>query len=100
LHDIPKVPEGFNKRKQSDRYDLGTGATLIKNATIWTGNQNGIEIVRGDILLDKGIVKAIGEIPPSALSQITSLTTVLANGAWVTPALGKTGTVCFEPFPV
>jgi hypothetical protein len=50
---------------------------------------NGTEIVYGDLLLDRGLVRGIGEIPQSYISQATNLTVVDADGAWVTPGLGK-----------
>ena len=89
LKDVPRVPNNFHKRDESDRYEAGTRATLIKNATIWTGMANGTEIVYGDILLDKGLVKHIGDIPQSLLAHAFNLTVVHANGAWVTPGLGE-----------
>jgi hypothetical protein len=49
----------------------------------------GTEIVYGDLLLDRGLVRGIGEIPKSYILQATNLTVVDANGAWVTPGLGK-----------
>ena len=63
---------------------------------IWTGARNGTEIVYGDVLLDKGLVVAVGYIPPSLLdsvvSQSSSSTTDFLRvedlgGAWVTPGL-------------
>lgn len=54
---------------------------------IFTGEQNGTVIVKGDLLLDKGIVKAIGRIPGWMLDQVENLTTVNANNAWITPGL-------------
>jgi imidazolonepropionase-like amidohydrolase len=62
---------------------------------IWTGARNGTEIVYGDVLLDKGLVVAVGYIPPSLLDRVTSSsqsgTTELRvedlGGAWVTPGL-------------
>jgi hypothetical protein len=77
-------PLNFADRSVSDRFEEGTPATLIKNATIWTGQKNGTEIIYGDLLLDKGIVKAIGQVPRSPLHDVR---TVDAGGAWVTPGL-------------
>lgn len=56
---------------------------------IFTGGDNGTETIHGDILLDKGIVKAIGKIPGWMLDKITNLDIVNAEGAWITPGLGK-----------
>lgn len=77
-------PLNFAGRSVSDRFEEGTPATLIRNATIWTGQKNGTEIIYGDLLLDKGIVKAIGQVPRTPLHDVR---TVDADGAWVTPGL-------------
>jgi hypothetical protein len=75
-------------RDKSDRFEPGTNATLIRNANIFTGEKNGTVFYRGDILLDKGIIRAIGDIPGRVIENTPNLTTVEANGAWVTPGLG------------
>ncbi|KAI0268341.1 composite domain of metallo-dependent hydrolase [Gloeopeniophorella convolvens] len=80
----PGPPSNFLERGTSDRFEEGTPATVIKNATIWTGDKNGTEIVYGDILLDKGIVKAVGHVPRTLMRDTI---TVDAGGAWVTPGL-------------
>lgn len=85
----PSPSPAFYSRDISDRYEPGTNATWIKNGMIFTGEQNGTVIVKGDLLLDKGIVKAIGRIPGWMLDQVENLTTVNANNAWITPGLGK-----------
>ena len=59
---------------------------------IWTGARNGTEIVYGDVLLDKGLIVAVGYIPPSLLdgvsqSSTTDLRVEDLGGAWVTPGL-------------
>ncbi|KAH9045482.1 hypothetical protein EDB85DRAFT_35113 [Lactarius pseudohatsudake] len=77
-------PLNFVDRSVSDRFEEGTPATLIRNATIWTGQKNGTEIIYGDLLLDKGIVKAIGQVPRTPLRDVRILD---AGGAWVTPGL-------------
>ena len=62
-----KIPAGppadFYSRKVSDRFQPGTKATLIRNATVWTGEGNGTVVVSGDILLDGGVIKAVDHIP-------------------------------------
>lgn len=84
----PGPPANFLGRDKSDRYEPGTNATLIRNASIFTGENNGTVVLRGDILLDKGIIRAIGDIPGRVIENTPNLTTVEANGAWVTPGLG------------
>jgi cytosine/adenosine deaminase-related metal-dependent hydrolase len=89
LKALPGPPPAFNSRDISDRYEPGTNATWIKNGVIFTGEKNGTVIIKGDLLLDKGIVRAIGRIPGWMLDQVDNLTTVNAHGAWITPGLGK-----------
>ena len=86
----PGPPSNYLGRDKSDRFELGTNATLIRNAWIWTGQENGTVSYRGDILLDQGIVKAIGDIPARTIEDTKNLTTVDADGKWVTPGLGTT----------
>jgi len=85
LNITPGPPNNFHSRSESDRFVPGTRPTLIKNATIWTGRVYGHEIVLGDILLDKGIIKGVGEIKPSVIQSYKKLFVIEANGAWVTP---------------
>ncbi|GLB34476.1 putative carbohydrate esterase family 9 protein [Lyophyllum shimeji] len=75
----------------SDRYVEGTAPVLIKNARIWTGANNGTEAVYGDILLDKGLVMALGHIPRETLIKVKAANAVIetfdVQGKWVTPGL-------------
>ena len=89
LNAVPGSPVNFDAREVSDRFENGTKPTLIRDATIWTGRENGTEIIFGDVLLDKGIVKGIGNIPPHYLQTISDLQIVDAQRAWVTPGLGQ-----------
>jgi len=89
LKTLPGPPLAFHSRDISDRYEPGTNATWIKHGVIFTGEKNGTVIIKGDLLLDKGIVKAIGRIPGWMLDRVENLTTVDAHGAWITPGLGK-----------
>jgi hypothetical protein len=43
----PGPPPEFYTRRVSDRFEEGTPATLITNATIFTGSLNGTEVVYG-----------------------------------------------------
>ena len=85
LHTKPAPPSDFNLRTESDRFASKTKATLIKNASLWTGRVNGLEVVEGDLLLDKGIIKGIGKLDSDVLAAYTDLVTFDAQGAWVTP---------------
>lgn len=74
----------------SDRYVPRTSPTLLRNARIWTGARNGTEIVFGDILLDKGLVIAIGRIPREHLVEAKTndnLKILDVGGKWITPGL-------------
>ncbi|KAL0956530.1 hypothetical protein HGRIS_002671 [Hohenbuehelia grisea] len=83
----PAPPPDFNKRTTSDRYEAGTPPVLIKNATVWTGRVSGLEIIKGDVLLDKGLIKAIGTVKERDLADLDGLVTVDAQGSWVTPGI-------------
>ncbi|KJA29867.1 hypothetical protein HYPSUDRAFT_126636 [Hypholoma sublateritium FD-334 SS-4] len=83
----PIPPHAFHLREKSDRYESSTNATLIRNGVIFTGKDNGTDIVRGDILLDKGVIRGLGKISRRVLDSIENLATVDAKGGWVTPGL-------------
>lgn len=85
---IPGPPPSFNKRSYSDRALPRTKPTLIKNGTIWTGAINGLEILKGDILLDKGLIKAVGRDTISSLKDLDDYEDLDAKGSWVTPGYG------------
>ncbi|KAF8525610.1 hypothetical protein BU17DRAFT_41726 [Hysterangium stoloniferum] len=89
------VPRGFaaHLRAESDRFVPGTKPTLLRNAKIWTGGLNGTEgtclVIYGDLLLDKGLIKAIGYIPTRLLKSFDKQQLHIQDlqGAWVTPGL-------------
>lgn len=79
-------------RTENDRFVPGTPSVLLRNASIWTGARNGTEIVYGDVLLNRGIVAAVGYIPPSLLESIaqvqgSEMIVQDVGGAWITPGL-------------
>ena len=85
-------PLDFQDRTESDRFVHGTKATLFHNARIWTGENNGTEIVHGDVFFDKGIIQGVGNLNLSALRPHINgmiargeLNVVDVHGAWVTP---------------
>jgi hypothetical protein len=87
-------PQSFSTaaRMENDRFVPGTPPVLLKDASIWTGAGNGTEIVHGDVLLDRGLVVAVGHIPPSLLDSVrqssrTEIRVEDLGGAWVTPGL-------------
>lgn len=85
---IPGPPASFLSRDESERYEKGTNATLIRNAVIFTGEDDGKEVIQGDILLDKGIIRGLGRISPRIIDAIENLQELDAKGAWITPGLG------------
>ena len=85
-------PANFHDRSQSDRFVAGTKPTLLHNARIWTGENNGTEILRGDVFIDKGIIQGVGNIDFHAFGLDVDdmiargqLNVVDLHGAWVTP---------------
>jgi hypothetical protein len=91
LHAKPGPPHHFHRRQVSDRFEPGTPPTIIRNATLWTGARNGTEVVFGDLLLDGGIIKAVGYLPNRVIEKLGYdsgfFNVIDANGAWVTPGL-------------
>ncbi|KAJ7678489.1 hypothetical protein B0H17DRAFT_1206732 [Mycena rosella] len=85
----PGPPDDFHERTESDRFVPGTSPHLIQNAKMWTGSNNGTEIFRGDILIDKGLIKGVGHFESAALLKThgSELVVVDAKGAWVTPGI-------------
>lgn len=82
----PGIPHGFYHRTQSDRFAPSTPPTLIKNATIWTGGNSGRQVIVGNLLFDKGLVKAVGHIHQHVLDAYgNDIVVVDARGAWVSP---------------
>lgn len=59
--------------------------TPLQNASIWTGRVDGLEVLKGDILLDGGLIKSVGHVEQYVLDTYEDLVTVDAAGAWVSP---------------
>ncbi|KAJ7089249.1 carbohydrate esterase family 9 protein [Mycena belliarum] len=87
LQMAPGPPDSFNARTQSDRFVEGTKPTLIRNASIWTGLDSGNEVVYGNILIDKGIIKKVGSIDASLLDVYRDIIVLDAAGSWVSPGI-------------
>lgn len=87
----PPSPKPFtSKRKTSDRYVPGTGAVWLKNATLWTGENDGQEIRKGDgVYLENGVIRHIGSEKDirSALSLESDAEEIDLHGAWLTPGI-------------
>ncbi|GAA5841787.1 hypothetical protein JCM11251_004064 [Rhodosporidiobolus azoricus] len=88
LHVLPGVPQSFWDRNASDRFASGTPPTLIRNATVWTGNNDGKEVLYNhDILLDRGLIVQLRNnihIEPDLIGYVKI---VNAHGAWLTPGI-------------
>lgn len=76
----PGPPADFAARTRSDRFQQGTKPVLIRNATLWTGRVQGLEVVRGDLFLDQGLIKAVGHVGPEVLNTYRDVVTVDAHG--------------------
>ncbi|TFK75384.1 carbohydrate esterase family 9 protein [Pluteus cervinus] len=85
LFEPPNPSQDFLRRSRSDRYVPGTDTVLLKDAKIWTGERNGTQVIRGDIILDKGIITDVGDVDLSAYSD--DMIVIDVKGAWVTPGL-------------
>lgn len=82
----------FASRRESNRFEAGTPPTFIRNVRIWTGENDGNEVIDGDVLVDKGIIRSVGRIPMSVLDDVQagwngSVNSIDAGGAWLTPGL-------------
>ncbi|KAH9176442.1 carbohydrate esterase family 9 protein [Lactarius sanguifluus] len=84
-------PANFHDRSESDRFVADTKPTLLHNARIWTGENNGTEILHGDVFIDKGIIQGVGNIDLRAFGLdadgFAELNVVDVHGAWVTPGI-------------
>ncbi|KAJ6491350.1 hypothetical protein C8R47DRAFT_1045160 [Mycena vitilis] len=87
LHLTAGPPDDFQSRTQSDRFQEGTKPTLIQNATIWTGLDEGNEVVRGDILMDKGLIKKVGHVEDAILRSYADIVVLDVAGSWVSPGI-------------
>ncbi|KAK0220507.1 carbohydrate esterase family 9 protein [Armillaria fumosa] len=101
IHVLPGPQPEFASRTESDRYVPSTRPTLLKNATIWTGRVSGFEIVRGDLLMDKGMIKKVGVIDVEVLDGFgTELVVQDVSGAWVSPGIVDLHShlgICYSP---
>lgn len=69
LRAVPGPPPHFAKRTHSDRFEEGTPSVWLRNATIWTGRADGKETIFGDLLLQNGIIKAVGALSPAHIAK-------------------------------
>ena len=87
LNTKPGPPPGFHYRTVSDRFVEGTKSVWIKNATIWTGRVEGLEVIHGDVLLMNGIIKMVGHVDLRSvgIGSHDEVEVFDAHGAYVTP---------------
>jgi hypothetical protein len=78
----PGPAADFYARRVSDRFEKGTKAVILRNATIWTGNEEGKEVIKGDVHMDRGLVVAVGKV-----DSLKGVEEVDVQGAWVTPGI-------------
>ncbi|KAF8584419.1 carbohydrate esterase family 9 protein [Ramaria rubella] len=83
------LPGQHRVRSESDRFVAGTNATLLRNGKVSFELGRASGLVYGDILLDKGLVKAVGYISPKLLASFgeDELSITDLGGSWVTPGL-------------
>jgi hypothetical protein len=92
---IARPPPDFKphdgRRKYSDRYVEGTGPVLLKNGTVWTGEQGGVEVMYGaSVWMEGGVIRKIGtekEMMEYKGLMKTDVEEVELHGAWVTPGV-------------
>ncbi|KZT11046.1 uncharacterized protein LAESUDRAFT_809876 [Laetiporus sulphureus 93-53] len=84
----PGPPETFHGRVYSDRFQPGTRPVHLRNASLWTGRAQGLEVIRGDLFLANGIIKAVEEVSQELLDANNgNVLTFDLNGAWITPGI-------------
>ncbi|SNX87424.1 uncharacterized protein MEPE_06134 [Melanopsichium pennsylvanicum] len=79
----------FHKRTRSDRAEADAQDIVIRNATLWTGNDEGSEVLHSrDVLLSQGIIKRIAYTKENQFASESDKGKVIdAKGRWVTPGL-------------
>jgi hypothetical protein len=84
----PSPQHATSKRKLNDRFVPGTKAVWLKNATLWTGESDGEEVLHGvGVLLDDGVIRKIGGEDDIVGMTDDETETVDLHGAWVTPGI-------------
>lgn len=79
-----------HERTVSDRFVPGTIDVLLRNATVWTGNQGGEEVLyNAEVYMSGGVVKHIGTNGSleDMLKGKKEVEEVDLKGAWVTPGI-------------
>ncbi|WFC96558.1 hypothetical protein MBRA1_003219 [Malassezia brasiliensis] len=77
-------PPKFHQRTKNDRFYTGTKPNLIRNATLWDGEDILYEM---DILLDNGLISHVEKSGSSASARTHGTHVIEAHGRWVTPGI-------------
>lgn len=83
----PGPPADFYRRSVSDRLEPSTRSVLIRNATIWTGRVQGLEVIHGDLLLEGGIIKHIGPTHEGFVDGLGDFAEIDAHGCAIIHAI-------------
>lgn len=78
------------KRTINDRFVPGTKPVWLRNATVWTGEEGGEQVLYNtDVLLDGGVIRKIGKTDSDevrlAAKDKKDIEEVQLHGAWLTP---------------
>ncbi|KAI1782293.1 hypothetical protein LXA43DRAFT_1051750, partial [Ganoderma leucocontextum] len=74
----------FYARAENDRFVSGnswTDSSRCQKATVWTGGDSALEVLHADILLDRGLIRQIGQVDLGSLAE-GSVYHVDAKGKW------------------
>ncbi|KIR29030.1 amidohydrolase [Cryptococcus deuterogattii LA55] len=95
----PRFERFDNKREKNDRFVLGTKSVWLKNGTVWTGEDDGNEILQGvDLFLENGVIRKIGSaLELDEILMGTEYDEVELGGAWVTPGSIGGQAAAFKP---
>jgi hypothetical protein len=86
----PHHKPATEKRKVNDRFVDGTKSVWLRNATVWTGEHGGEEVLyEQDVLLDGGVIRKIGSGDDIAVlvKGDKDVEEVHLDGAWLTPGM-------------
>lgn len=89
----PSFEHATADRKKSDRHVPGTRPVYLKNATLWTGEDDGNEVIHGaGVWLQDGVIRRIGKGDDEfqeliAATGKSKFDEVELHGAWLTPGI-------------
>lgn len=62
---------------------------MVRNATIWIGEETGTIVVSGGVTLDGGIIKAIRCVFGGTIPKAQPVEMYDGMGTWITPGFGR-----------